>query len=49
MKERNKVEDSGEASPTMWSCYANISVFIHRENNQFVKKWIMMSNDLKFA
>jgi hypothetical protein len=29
---------SGEASPTIWSCYANISVFIDRENNQFLKK-----------
>jgi hypothetical protein len=29
---------SGEASPKIWSCYANISVFIVRENNQFLKK-----------
>jgi hypothetical protein len=33
---------SGEASPTIWSCYANISVFIDCENNQFLKKWIMI-------
>ena len=33
---------SGVASPTIWSCYANISVFIDRENNRFLKKWIMM-------
>ena len=26
---------SGEASPTIWSCYANISVFIDCNNNQF--------------
>jgi hypothetical protein len=29
---------SGVASLTIWSCYANISVFINRENNQFLKK-----------
>ena len=34
---------SGEASPTIWSCYANISVFIDRENNSFLKKWIMVT------
>ena len=39
---------SGEASPTIWSCYANISVFINRENNQFLKK-LMNNDDLKFA
>jgi hypothetical protein len=33
---------SGVASPTIWSCYANISVFIDRENNRFLKKWIMI-------
>jgi hypothetical protein len=36
------VLNSGEASPTVWSCYANISVFIDRKNNQFLKKWIMI-------
>jgi hypothetical protein len=40
---------SGEASPTIWSCYANISVFINRENNQFLKKLMNNDNDLKFA
>ena len=37
--------DSSEASPTNWSCYANISVFIDRirnQLNQFLKK---MNND----
>ena len=29
---------SGEASPTIWSCYANFSVFIDRIRNQFLKK-----------
>jgi hypothetical protein len=29
---------SGVASPTIWSCYGNISVLINRENNQFLKK-----------
>ena len=24
--------------PVTWSCYANISVFMDRENNQFLKK-----------
>ena len=36
------VQYSGEASPTIWSCYANISVFIDRENNPFLKKLIMI-------
>ena len=40
---------SGEASPTIWSFYANISVFINRENNQFLKKLMNNDNDLKFA
>ena len=35
---------SGVASPTIWSCYGNISVLIKRENNQFLKKWIMIWN-----
>ena len=35
-------ECSGEASPTIWSCYANISMFIDRENNPFLKKLIMI-------
>ena len=29
---------SGEASPTIWSCYANFSVFIDYKRNQFLKK-----------
>ena len=29
---------SSEASPTIWSCYANISVFIDRIRNHFLKK-----------
>jgi hypothetical protein len=33
---------SGEASPTIWSCYANISVLIDLENNQFLKKLIII-------
>ena len=33
---------SGEASPTIWSCYANFSVFIDCENNPFLQKWIMI-------
>ena len=36
------VSDSGEASPTIWSCYANFSVFIDRIRNQFLKE---MNND----
>jgi hypothetical protein len=34
---------SGEASLTIWSCYANISVFIKRENIQFLNN----NDDLK--
>ena len=33
---------SGEASPTIWSCYANIFVFTDCKDNQFLKKWIMI-------
>ena len=33
---------SSEASPTLWSCYANISVFIDRIRNQFLKQRIMI-------
>ena len=33
---------SSEASPTLWSCYANISMFIDRIGSQFLKKWIMI-------
>jgi hypothetical protein len=33
---------SGVASPKIWSCYANIPVFIDRENKRFLKKWIMI-------
>ena len=29
---------SGEASPKIWSCYANFSVFIDYKRNQFLKK-----------
>ena len=29
---------SSEPRPTFWSCYANISVFIDRIRNQFLKK-----------
>ena len=32
------VMTSGEASPTIWSCYANFSVFIDRIRNQFLEK-----------
>ena len=32
------IPGSSEASPTLWSCYANISVFIDRIRNQFLKK-----------
>lgn len=31
-----------KASPTSWSCYANISAFIDRTNNEFPRKLIMM-------
>ena len=41
-------EKSGEASPTISSCYANIPVLIGHENSQFLIEWIMV-NDLKFA
>ena len=30
------------ASLTIWSCYANISVFMDFKNNQFLKKWMMI-------
>ena len=30
--------NSGEASPKIWSCYANCSVFIDYKRNQFLKK-----------
>ena len=33
---------SGEASPTILSCYANILVFTDYKNNQFLKKRIMI-------
>ena len=33
-----RTKRSGVASPTIWSCYANISVLIDRENNLFLKK-----------
>ena len=33
---------SGEASPKIWPCYANFSVFIDYKRNQFLKKWIMI-------
>ena len=33
---------SGEASPTIFSCYANFSVFTGYKRNQFVKKLIMI-------
>jgi hypothetical protein len=36
------VKCSGVASLTIWSCYANISVFIDGENNRFLKKLMMM-------
>ena len=29
---------SGEARPIFWSCYANISTFEDRKNNEFLKK-----------
>ena len=29
---------SGDASPTIWSCYANFSVFIDYKRNPFLKK-----------
>ena len=32
------LEGSGEASPEIWSCYANFSVFIDYKRNQFLKK-----------
>ena len=32
------LECSGEASPKIWSCYANFSVFIDYKRNQFLKK-----------
>ena len=34
------VKTSCKATSTFWSCYANISVFIDRKNNKFLKKWI---------
>ena len=37
----NCIGISSEASPTLWSCYANFSVFIDRIRNQFLKKWII--------
>lgn len=44
VRTRAKVREriSGEASPIIVSCYANIFVFIICENNQFPKKWIVM-------
>ena len=35
---KTSVRQSGKASPTVQPCYANIFVFIDRENNQFLKK-----------
>ena len=32
------LRDSGEASPTIYSCYANFAVFIDYKRNQFPKK-----------
>ena len=32
------LECSGKASPKIWSCYANFSVFIDYKRNQFLKK-----------
>ena len=32
------VQTSGEVSPRIWSCYANVSVFLDRKSNQFLKK-----------
>jgi hypothetical protein len=40
----NLFSTSGEASLTLWSCYANISLFMYRENNTFLKKWIFIWN-----
>ena len=36
------VQTSGEVSPRIWSCYANVFVFLDRESNQFLKKEIMI-------
>jgi hypothetical protein len=33
---------SAKGSPIIWSCYVNISVLIDHENNQFLKKCIMI-------
>ena len=45
-RQRARMEDKGfrviascgEASPKIWSCYANFSVFIDYIRNQFLKK-----------
>ena len=34
----SRLRFSGEASPTIWSCYANFSVFTDRIGNKFLKK-----------
>jgi hypothetical protein len=39
---QNRDYTGSVASPTIESLYANIFVFIDCENNQFLKKWIMI-------
>ena len=37
---------SGEASPTIYSCYVNVLELMVCKNNQFLKKWIMIELSL---
>ena len=37
---------SGEASPTIYSCYVNFLELMVCKNNQFLKKWIMIELSL---
>ena len=43
-----KVKDgtSGEASPTIYSCYVNFLELMVFKNNQFLKKWIIIELSL---
>ena len=43
LKEPDTVSySSGEASPTIYSCYVNFLELMVCKNNQFLKKWIMI-------
>ena len=37
---------SGEASPTIYSCYVNFLELMVCKNNQFLKKWIIIELSL---